>query len=154
MGAWCKERQIQYTRYCDDMTFSGTFDGKELKNKVRSYLQVMGFELNNKKTKVMKKDCRQVVTGLVVNEKLNVEREFRRKLRAEIYYCKRYGVEAHLKHSGQQEWMCEDGLDTVRYLQHLQGQVNYILSVSPGDEQLKWAEEIKEMMSEKMLLKY
>ena len=49
MGKWCEEREICYTRYCDDMTFSGKFDVREVKQKVRSYLQVLGFELNLKK---------------------------------------------------------------------------------------------------------
>ena len=34
MEAWCGEREIVYSRYCDDMTFSGVFDGSEVKGKV------------------------------------------------------------------------------------------------------------------------
>ena len=61
MESWCCRRGIRYTRYCDDMTFSGSFDAKELKNKVKSYLQVMGFQLNEKKDegfeKALPADC-------------------------------------------------------------------------------------------------
>lgn len=133
MGSWCRERQIQYTRYCDDMTFSGIFDKKVLKNKVRGYLLAMGFELNEKKTKMLYKQQRQIVTGIVVNETLQVSRAYRKQLRAEIYYCKKYGVESHILRSGAQEWLKDGRADSVRYLQHLLGKINYVLLVNPED---------------------
>ena len=49
MESWCLERQISYTRYCDDMTFSGSFTPAEVINKVKPFLLRMGFELNEKK---------------------------------------------------------------------------------------------------------
>lgn len=88
MDGWCRERGIAYTRYCDDMTFSGDFDAAALCSKVRSYLEAMGFTLNEKKTKLLTGDVRQSVTGIVVNDKLQVSREYRKKLRQEVYYCK------------------------------------------------------------------
>ena len=97
MGAWCEEREINYTRYSDDMTFSGLFDEKKLKRKVRNYLLAMGFELNEKKTRLLGRHTRQTVTGIVVNEKPDVGRAYRRKVRAEVYYCKKYGAVEHLR---------------------------------------------------------
>lgn len=147
MGSWCRERKIYYTRYCDDLTFSGAFDQREVKNKVRSYLRAMGFELNEKKTRILKKSGRQTVTGIVVNERPGVGREYRRRLRAEVYYCRKYGVGEHLRHSGMKEWMCAGEPDTSRYLNHLLGKAHFILQVSPGDAQARQAErDIKEML--------
>lgn len=97
MGNWCQERGIGYTRYCDDMAFSGEFDRREVQNKVRSFLAAYGFELNEQKTRVQKAHQRQTVTGIVVNEKPQVSRAYRRKLRAEVHYCSKYGVESHLQ---------------------------------------------------------
>lgn len=143
MASWCEERGIRYTRYCDDMTFSGAFDWREVKNKVKSYLRAMGFELNEKKTRVLRRHVRQTVTGLVVNDKPQVSRSYRRQLRAEVYYCKKYGVEEHLKRIQKTE--C-----TARaYLQQLLGKVQFILQVSPGDEAFRRAaKEIKRLMEE------
>lgn len=134
MTQWCRERKVQYTRYCDDMIFSGNFDGKELINKVRSYLQVMGFELNNKKTRILKGSCRKTVTGIVVNEFPQVSRDYRRRLRAEIYYCRQYGVQEHLKRMGKKEWLTAEEPDTERYIRHLLGKIDYVLHVNPQDE--------------------
>lgn len=130
MGKWCEEREICYTRYCDDMTFSGKFDVREVKQKVRNYLQVLGFELNLKKTKVLKQYNRQSVTGIVVNEKVQVSKTYRRDVRQAVYYCGKYGVQEHLHRTGAQMWL-QKGEE--RYLQHLMGKVNYILQVNPED---------------------
>ena len=53
MEAWCRERDIVYSRYCDDMTFSGDFAAAEVIGKVKGFLDAMGFELNRSKTKVL-----------------------------------------------------------------------------------------------------
>lgn len=153
MGDWCKERGIQYTRYCDDLTFSGEMDRREVKNKVRGFLAAYGFELNEKKTRVQKKYQRQTVTGIVVNEKPQVSRAYRRQLRAEIYYCGRYGVEAHLQRSGEWENWKESHQETdlirVLYLQRLLGKVNYVLQVNPEDVEFCQAKkQIKQMLEE------
>ena len=97
MGGWCEERQISYTRYCDDMTFSGEFDPGMVIRKVSAYLEQMGMVLNRKKTRVYTRGSRQEVTGLTVNERVQVPRFYRKKLRQEWYYCKKYGVKEHIK---------------------------------------------------------
>lgn len=149
MGAWCGERQMQYTRYCDDLTFSGTFDQKEVKQKVRNFLHVLGFELNRKKTRVQNQSHRQTVTGLVVNEKMQVSREYRNQLRAEIYYCQKYGVTSHLNKMGNPAWMRGDEPDVKRYLQYLLGKINYVLAVNPHDGHFcKKREELSLMVRE------
>ena len=51
VGAWCRERQIAYTRYCDDMTFSGDFARDEVLRCVEPRLRALGFYLNPGKTK-------------------------------------------------------------------------------------------------------
>lgn len=141
MGAWCEERGIHYTRYSDDMTFSGVFDEVELKNKVKNYLLTMGFVLNEKKTKLLGKHTRQTVTGIVVNEKADVGRAYKREVRAEVYYCKKYGVMEHLRRCNKKEWMTEGESDTVRYLRHLLGKIQFILQISPEDVQFREARE-------------
>ena len=54
------------TRYCDDMVLSGELDPKTVKNKVRGFLRVIGFSLNEEKSSVRRQSQRQTVTGIVV----------------------------------------------------------------------------------------
>ena len=105
MEAWCGEREIVYSRYCDDMTFSGVFDGSEVKGKVYGFLRSMGFEPNLRKTRILTRGTRQVVTGLVVNERVRVPAPYRRGLRQEIYYCMKYGAKEHLTRTGRQAYL-------------------------------------------------
>ena len=135
IGEWCSARGIIYTRYCDDMTFSGDFDAKAVKNKAGHFLQALGFSLNQEKTKLLTRHTRQSVTGIVVNQKLQVSRDYRRQLRQEIYFCQKFGVVSHLK---RMNYPLESG-DVARYLQALQGKVNFLLQVNPGDDVFRQA---------------
>ena len=129
VGAWCSQRHIAYTRYCDDMTFSGDFDPKEVKLFVKAQLRQLGFFVNDKKTVVSRDGQKKTVTGVVVNERPNISAAYRRKLRQELYYCKTYGVYSHMtriKASTSEE----------TYLRQLLGRVNYVLSVDPLNEEM------------------
>lgn len=122
MGEWCREREIRYTRYCDDLTFSGAFEPEEVIRKVRGFLQVYGFELNRKKTRVLGRGNAQSVTGIVVNEKAQVSRAYRRKLRQEVYLFDRYGIKT-----------AEGPKNDERERRRLLGKMRYVLSVNPED---------------------
>lgn len=133
-GSWCTARGIAYTRYCDDMTFSGLFDPHEVCAFVQHALNRRGFFLNHSKTHCFRAGQRQTVTGLVVNGTPNVPAEYRRKLRQELYYCRRFGVEAHLAQCGLDE-------DGRTYLRRLLGRVNYVLQITANDAQMRQARE-------------
>ena len=135
VGQWCRERDIAYTRYCDDMTFSGDFDPAEVIRFVRLELKKMGFLLNEQKTRIQRPSHQQSVTGIVVNEKLSIPADYRRKLRQELYYCRKFGIQEHLQKIG-----LEIPVDTYRM--QLLGKVNYVLQVHPEDRDMlearKW----------------
>ena len=97
LGLWCEENNISYTRYSDDMTFSGEFNPREVIVKVRKMLYKLGLELNNKKIHIIHKSSNQNVTGIVVNEKVQVSAKYRKEIRQEIYYIRKFGLESHLK---------------------------------------------------------
>ena len=126
IGRWCGKRGIAYTRYCDDMTFSGDFDPAPLIDLVRSELRKMGFLLNDKKTAIIRGGRQKVVTGIVVNEKENVPSVYRREIRQDMHYCMRYGIESHMSHNNISGTMDQ-------YVLKLLGRVNYVLSVSASE---------------------
>ncbi len=131
IGAYCEKQGISYTRYCDDLTFSGDFDYWKLKKKVSNFLNKMGFVLNEKKTKVIKQNNAQLITGLVVNEKINVQKEVRKRIRQEMYYIKKYGLKEHAQKIGVEE---------NSYKRHLLGQINYCIGISPTKEFIEYKE--------------
>ena len=128
VGDFCRERNIIYTRYCDDMTFSGDFDEKPIIEFVKAALFEYGYLLNSKKTTVVSSSGRQIVTGVVVNEKMTVPAEYKAKIRQEVYFCKKFGVKNHLEHIHYTK-------DTKAYLQSLLGRVSFVLQTEPMDEE-------------------
>lgn len=132
IGTWCAQQGIAYTRYCDDMTFSGEFDARMVTNKVRGYLREMGFALNEEKTKRLAQHNRQMVTGIVVNQAAQAPAQYRKRLRQTLYYCEKFGVAEHLSFIGDARYLpFEEGIK--RYLDSLLGQVNFVLHVNPHD---------------------
>jgi RNA-directed DNA polymerase len=121
---FCKERNIKFTRYADDMTFSGSFNADELIAFVSSELGKLKLKVNDDKTKLMTPNMRQTVTGVVVNEKPQVSFYKRNKLRQEIYYIKKFGLQDHMQRKQ---------IKKAHYIEHLLGKVNFILSINSDD---------------------
>ena len=138
LGQWCREHGIAYTRYCDDMTFSGDFEPSEVIRYVRLELKKMGFLLNEQKTRIQRPGQQQTVTGIVVNAKLSIPADYRRKLRQELYYCRKFGILEHMQKIG-----LEIPEDTYRM--QLLGKVNYVLQVHHNDKDMldarKWLQQ-------------
>jgi hypothetical protein len=152
MADWCGQRGIIYTRYSDDLTFSGDFDPAQVMGKTEGFLKAYGLEINREKTRVCTNGTQQKVTGIVVNEKAQLPRDYRRKLRQEIHYCRTYGVEAHLARLGLIEESQTEGTGTGEgriqaeaCLASLMGKVSYVLSVNPEDP---WFREAREFLME------
>ena len=60
--------------------------------KVKDMLLKWGFEVNEDKTKFITNSSSQRVTGLTVNEKVSIPKEYKRQLRQEVYYAIKYGL--------------------------------------------------------------
>ena len=94
-----------YTRYADDLTFSGNFGESEISAIIsccRMGLKPLGLKLNPEKTHVARRGTRQQVTGLVVNEKIQAPRTLRRELRQRMYYLNRYWESEWRQLTGEQ----------------------------------------------------
>ena len=74
-----------YTRYADDLSFSGDTDPGELLPRVEAIVLDEQFRLARQKTRVRSRHQRQVVTGLVVNDRVRLPKPQRRRLRAMLH---------------------------------------------------------------------
>lgn len=82
-----KAYRLDYTRYADDLTFSTNckdFDHTQTRflSELSSIIANGGFSINTKKTRLIYKDSRQEVTGLVVNKKVNINRGYVKETKA------------------------------------------------------------------------
>lgn len=121
IGQWCESRGISYTRYSDDMTFSSNEPLYPVYQKVKAMLQESGFRLNEKKTHFVTNASRQSVTGLTVNEKVAVSREYKRRVRQQVYYALKFmDISIEEKH-------------------RLIGKIHFILQIEPDNTQFQTA---------------
>lgn len=133
LGKWCNEIGINYTRYCDDMTFSGSkgaIKNSRLVGKVKHMLYHMGFSLNEKKTAFINSSQQQKVTGIVVNETPQIPREMRRTIRQEVYYFTKFGVAESLKQKGID-------ISEKEYLHSLLGRISFALQIDPANDEMQ-----------------
>jgi len=140
VGSFCNEKKIAYTRYCDDMTFSGDFDEGEVIAFVKGELCKLGLFLKNRKTAVISASKRQTVTGIVVNEKLNITKDYKKKIRQEMHYIQKFGLDEHVSR-------CKIA-DKQQYVLSLRGRIAFVLQTTPNNCEFL---EYKKILAEKRL---
>ncbi len=105
-----RQNRLTYTRYADDITFStdlATFPPAvatrrtlsedllqvEAGDALREAVKRSGFTINPSKVRLQGRYGRQSVTGLSVNERVNVTRERIRRLRAILHAWRKFGID-------------------------------------------------------------
>lgn len=139
LGNYCHNIDVSYTRYSDDMTFSGNFNPTDIIKKVNQLLKKTNLSLNKDKIHVISKNNKQIVTGIVVNKKLSIDINYRKKIRQEIYYIKKYGLNSHLKHINYLS-------SKETYLNNLYGRILYVLQIDNNNQEFnEYKKYIKEL---------
>lgn len=115
---------MTYSRYADDMTFSCSGRATDrvgvLLRAVRDVVEDEGFFLKQEKTRIQRQGQRQDVTGVVVNEKLNIERGVLKRFRALLFQIERDGPEGKY-------WSEEDDDEDV--LASIQGFASFVYMI-------------------------
>jgi RNA-directed DNA polymerase len=91
----CRKLGWAYTRYADDLSFSSKTPSDRigyLLARIRHIARDEGFDVNEKKTRVLKPGARQMVTGVVTNARPGTPRFLRRRLRAILHNAKKTGL--------------------------------------------------------------
>lgn len=113
-----------YTRYADDLAFSGGEDFERVVERfsihVAAILGEEGFALHHRKTRIMRSSVRQQLAGLVTNERINVRRADFDNLKATLNNCVRLGIER------------QNRKNHPHFRMHLEGKVGFIESIHPA----------------------
>ncbi|MGI9387222.1 MAG: reverse transcriptase family protein, partial [Methyloligellaceae bacterium] len=129
---------VTHTRYADDLAFSGDADLARRGRKFLSLLEKIagdeGYQLNHRKTRIMRRSSCQRVTGLVVNDHINVSRTAYDELKAILHNCTQTGP-AVQNRAGHPDFRA-----------HLDGRITWVESVNRvrGEklrrkfEQIRW----------------
>ncbi|MBP0030484.1 reverse transcriptase domain-containing protein [Roseofilum sp. Guam] len=125
-----------YTRYADDLSFSASGESLDyitnIFKGVRSIVRSEGFTLHESKTRVMRKHQQQKITGIVVNQKLNISRKTLKRFRALLYQIEQEGFFG--KHWGHYR-----NYDLLRFIE---GFSNFVYMVNP-DKGVLFVEQVK-----------
>ncbi|WP_279119284.1 reverse transcriptase family protein [Fusobacterium varium] len=142
-----KNNKINYTRYADDLTFSGDFRVGKVIKVVKEILSSEGFNLNEEKIRVRRKNSNQEVTGITVNQVLRASKKMRNSVRQEVYYIKKYGMIEHIKRKMGNE-------ENIGYhYDRLIGVCNFIIYINSKEDE-EYVEYKNFLLSEKKLAGY
>jgi retron-type reverse transcriptase len=123
LGGLAARLGLTYTRYADDLTFSGGPEANArvgyLLARVRHIAQDEGFGVNEAKSRVQRRNTAQEVTGLVVNDRVGVGRREVRRLRAILHRARAEGLDAQNREG------------RPHFRAWLQGMIAYVAMVRP-----------------------
>jgi RNA-directed DNA polymerase len=131
--SFCNQNQLTYSRYADDLTFSSNYSFTDtLMVQIRSIIEDNRFKINEKKVRVKSSNRKQIVTGLIVNDQVNVNRKTLKLLRAILHDCKVNGLDNGIrKHYKLIE---EPSLELkIKFLNKLKGHINFVKQVRGED---------------------
>jgi RNA-directed DNA polymerase len=118
-----KAAGADYTRYADDLAFSGGEEfersAERFATSVAAIVREEGLAVNYRKTRIMRRGVQQHLTGLVVNDRVNVDRREFDRLKATLTNCVRLGL------ASQNRERHPD------FRAHLMGRVAFVASVNP-----------------------
>lgn len=123
-----------YSRYVDDITFSGNQEQFKSITAILKYsgkiIRQENFILHPEKLRVMKRNQRQEVTGIVVNDKININKKSLKRFRALLHQIENNGLEGKTWNGG------------ANVLAEIDGYANYIYQVDKV-KGAKYKEQVK-----------
>jgi RNA-directed DNA polymerase len=138
LTAMADELGFTYTRYADDLTFSASGDSLQnicnILRRTESIVLHEGLAINEQKTRILRKNRQQEVTGIVVNEKLSISKKELKRFRATLFQIEKDGPEG-------KRWGSSDDV-----IASIQGFANFVAMVNPekGAEFLEQVKAIKD----------
>ena len=122
-----QKAKINYTRYADDLAFSGDFRPEQFQWTVHKIVSKAGFTINPRKTRIQSRNQRQALCNITVNDKVNCSRKEYDELKAIIHNCQKYGFDSQNRHNHP------------NFQAHLLGRIQHLKSLneSRGEKLLK-----------------
>lgn len=137
---YATKNNIIYSRYADDMVFSGVEITLNFKNFVIHLIKKYGFKVNSKKTKLKINANQNIITGIQIkNKMLFVPKKYKRELSKDLYYIRKFGIVSHVS---------KKRIKDPNYIYSLLGKVNFVLSIeSDNSEYLEYKRELENILT-------
>lgn len=129
LGEMAASRNLVYTRYADDLTFSssGKFSrtvAVDLLAEVASVIQARGLRVHRRKTQIITPGSRKIVLGLLVDGAVpRLPKYFKTRIDVHLRGCEKFGL------TGHRAWRSFDS--TAGFVMHMNGLLSYAFDVEP-----------------------
>jgi RNA-directed DNA polymerase len=98
LAGLARKAGAEYTRYADDLLFSGDGDFERSLERFRVFVLAIlldeGFSIRHRKTRVMRSGTRQSAAGVLINKRTNIAREDYDRLKAILHNCEKLGPDS------------------------------------------------------------
>lgn len=123
---FCNTNGLLFSRYADDLTFSAdTLISNDTVLDIINLIKKNNFQINEKKLRLKSSNRKQTVTGLTVNEKVNVDRKLLKKIRAMLHDMTTNGIDTatqrHFNFRGEIEIQ-----HRAKFIHRLEGYINFV----------------------------
>lgn len=136
LETYCQKHQVQLSRYADDLTFSSnTPFPEEFITEISKLVSNFGFQVNSQKTYLKKQHQKQCVTGLIVNEKVNIDRKTLKKTRAMLHTWKTKGLD-HAVNIHYKNTKKLPSNPKTHFVNQLSGYINFIGQIRGKNDEL------------------
>ena len=124
LSTFSTNNNIKYSRYADDLVFSGNFKFSDFKTLVIMSIEDEGFKVNSDKTREYFNNHRKMVTGIVVGkENIRLPKTKRREIRKEVFFIMKYGILDQVKR-----------YNDIYYADRVLGRLSYWKQIEPKNE--------------------
>lgn len=110
-----KKVGCSYSRYADDITFSGKKEIIKIIPLIKRIIQDEGYVINEKKFRIQFSNHLQVVTGLTVNKKINISKQLKKEIENAIFYAQKFGVDKHMQNINCNRFFYKEHLYGIAY---------------------------------------
>ena len=114
----CNRKKLNYSRYVDDIALSADYNFKDIEGQLFDIIDSSPFCLSAEKTIYQPRHHRQIITNLVVNDKIRPTKKYKSNLKNTIWEC----IE-----NGPKIIADEQGLSILGLKNRLNGQVNFVM---------------------------
>lgn len=131
LASVAQKSNLTYTRYADDLTFSGEDISFELTlSEIDRTIREEKFVIQRKKTRFLTEKKRKIVTGISVSsgEKLMIPKAKKREIRKNVHYILTKGLAEHQRFIGSTD---------PSYMKRLIGYLNFWIMVEPDNEYVR-----------------
>lgn len=120
-----RRSSLQYSRYADDLTFSGDKIHHSFSSVVSSIVSEYGLEVNSEKTRLKLHHGSRIITGISINNgSLAVPVKFKREINNEVFFIRKFGI---LSHKANKK------INNPNYLHSLLGRISFWIYVEPDN---------------------